>query len=57
LLETSSFVQTIEYRQGCKIACLEEIAFNQRWIEEDIRRIGQTMAKNGYGQYLSALLS
>jgi len=58
LLEASSFVQTIEHRQGYKIACLEEIAFNQGWIDEDdIKRIGQTMAKNGYGQYLIALLS
>jgi glucose-1-phosphate thymidylyltransferase len=58
LLEASSFVQTIEHRQGYKIACLEEIAFNQGWIDEDdIKRIGQTMTKNGYGQYLLALLS
>jgi glucose-1-phosphate thymidylyltransferase len=57
LLEASSFVQTIEHRQGYKIACLEEIAFAQRWIKEsDIRRIGQTMAKNGYGQYLLELI-
>jgi glucose-1-phosphate thymidylyltransferase len=57
LLEASSFVQTIEHRQGYKIACLEEIAFNQGWIDEDdIKRIGKTMAKNGYGQYLLALL-
>ena len=57
LLEASSFVQTIEHRQGYKIACLEEIAFNQRWIEaDDIRRIGETMAKNGYGQYLLDLI-
>jgi glucose-1-phosphate thymidylyltransferase len=57
LLEASSFVQTIEHRQGYKIACLEEIAFNQRWIEaNDIRRIGQSMAKNGYGQYLLELI-
>ena len=57
LLEASSFVQTIEHRQGYKIACLEEIAFNQDWIKEsDIRRIGETMAKNGYGQYLLELI-
>ncbi|MBL7003827.1 MAG: glucose-1-phosphate thymidylyltransferase RfbA [Gammaproteobacteria bacterium] len=58
LLEASSFVQTIEHRQGYKIACLEEIAFNQGWIGgNDIRRIGEMMAKNGYGQYLLQLLS
>jgi len=57
LLEASTFVQTIEHRQGYKIACLEEIAFNQGWINEsDIRRIGETMAKNGYGQYLLELI-
>jgi len=57
LLEASSFVQTIEHRQGYKIACLEEIAFNHGWIDEDdIKRIGQTMTKNGYGQYLLALI-
>lgn len=57
LLEASSFVQTIEHRQGYKIACLEEIAFNQHWInKDDIRRIGESMAKNGYGQYLLELI-
>jgi glucose-1-phosphate thymidylyltransferase len=57
LLEASTFVQTIEHRQGYKIACLEEIAFNQGWIKaSDIRRIGETMAKNGYGQYLLELI-
>ena len=57
LLEASSYVQTIERRQGYKIACLEEIAFNQGWINErEIRRIAQSMVKNGYGQYLLELI-
>ena len=56
MLEASSFVQTIEHRQGYKIACLEEIAFNQGWLlKEDLLRIAKPMMKNSYGQYLSAL--
>lgn len=53
LLEASSFVQTIEHRQGFKIACLEEIAFGNGWItKEQVIEIAKTMSKNGYGQYL-----
>ena len=53
LLQASNFVQTIEERQGLKIACLEEIAFRSGWIDaEQLRRIGREMAKNAYGQYL-----
>ena len=56
MLEASSFVQTIEHRQGYKIACLEEIAFNQGWLsKEDLVRIAKPMMKNSYGQYLIAL--
>jgi glucose-1-phosphate thymidylyltransferase len=56
LLEASSFVQTIEHRQGYKIACLEEIAFNQGWLsKEKIKHAAQLMRKNSYGQYLLAL--
>lgn len=58
LLEASQFVSTIEKRQGLKIACLEEIAFNQGWISEEIlERIGKGMSKNGYGQYLLRVLN
>ena len=53
LLQASNFVQTIEERQGLKIACLEEIAFRSGWIDvAQLRRTGQEMAKNSYGQYL-----
>lgn len=53
LLQASNFVQTIEERQGLKIACLEEIAFRSGWIDaEQLRKIGRVMAKNAYGQYL-----
>jgi glucose-1-phosphate thymidylyltransferase len=57
LLEASSFVETIEHRQGFKVAVLEEIAFLNGWLSaEDIRRIAATMVKNSYGQYLSELV-
>tara|TARA_R110000850_G_scaffold16225_2_gene50884 strand:- start:9506 stop:10378 length:873 start_codon:yes stop_codon:yes gene_type:complete len=57
LLEAGAFVETIEKRQGYKIACLEEIAFNNGWLsKEDLQRIGQTLKKNSYGQYLLQLV-
>lgn len=57
LLEAGLFVETIEKRQGYKIACLEEIAFNNGWLNaEDLRRIGQSLSKNTYGQYLFSLI-
>lgn len=53
LAEASTFVETIEKRQGLKIACLEGIAYRQGWItEERMREIAQPMLKNQYGQYL-----
>tara|TARA_X000000950_G_scaffold275453_1_gene361871 strand:- start:22328 stop:23203 length:876 start_codon:yes stop_codon:yes gene_type:complete len=56
LLEASHFVQTIEMRQGYKIACLEEIALNNGWLEcKDVAKSGAVMAKNGYGKYLLEL--
>jgi glucose-1-phosphate thymidylyltransferase len=56
LLEAGSFVQTIEHRQGLKIACLEEIAFNNSWLSsEQLKEQGQRLSKNGYGQYLLRL--
>lgn len=56
LLEASHFVQTIEHRQGLKVACLEEIAFNQGWLSKsDLLKLAEQMMKNGYGQYLSSL--
>ena len=53
LLEAAQFVETIEKRQGYKIACLEEIAYNNGWLsKEDLKRIGTELSKNSYGQYL-----
>ena len=57
LLEASSFVQTIEHRQGYKIACLEEIAFNNKWMTIDqIQKRAQLFSKNEYGDYLNSML-
>ncbi|MCG3677404.1 glucose-1-phosphate thymidylyltransferase RfbA [Aliarcobacter butzleri] len=57
LIEAGQFVQTIEHRQGYKIACLEEIAYNNGWItKEKILEIAKPLAKNGYGQYLYYLV-
>lgn len=56
LLEASMFVQTVEHRQGLKIACLEEIAFNKGWLTcEQLITQGQQLSKTGYGQYLLRL--
>lgn len=56
LLEAGSFVQTIEHRQGLKVACLEEIAFNNGWLSKEKLIIqGQALSKNEYGQYLLKL--
>ena len=53
LLAASHFVETIENRQGYKIACLEEIAFSQGWIStERLKEIGESLVKSGYGEYL-----
>jgi glucose-1-phosphate thymidylyltransferase len=57
LLEASQFVQTIEHRQGFKIACLEEIAYNNEWLtSEEIKKLAEPLMKNGYGQYLMSLV-
>ena len=53
LLEASKFVETIQNRQGLKIACLEEIAYRNGFISrEKLEEIGATMSKNDYGRYL-----
>ncbi|WP_339341042.1 glucose-1-phosphate thymidylyltransferase RfbA [uncultured Psychrobacter sp.] len=53
LIEAGMFVETVEKRQGFKIACLEEIALNNGWLtKQQVAEIGQTMSKNVYGQYL-----
>ncbi|BBF86964.1 glucose-1-phosphate thymidylyltransferase [Aquitalea magnusonii] len=57
MLEASQFIATVENRQGLKVACLEEIAYVQRWIgTTDLERLAQPMKKNAYGQYLLRLL-
>ncbi|MEC4168685.1 MULTISPECIES: glucose-1-phosphate thymidylyltransferase RfbA [unclassified Pseudomonas] len=57
LLEASHFVHTIEQRQGLKVACLEEIAFNKEWITPEMLEIqGKRLEKTGYGQYLLNML-
>jgi glucose-1-phosphate thymidylyltransferase len=56
LLQASTFVETIEQRQGLKIACIEEVAFRMGYIDDQqLITIGKTMAKNDYGQYLLKL--
>ena len=56
LLEASQFVQTVEHRQGLKIACLEEISFNNGWINSDqLLERANFFKKTGYGQYLLKL--
>ena len=57
LLEASQYIETIERRQGLKIACPEEIAWRLKWIDDArLEALGQALAKNGYGRYLLGLL-
>jgi glucose-1-phosphate thymidylyltransferase len=56
LIQASNFIETIEQRQGLKIACPEEIAFTQKWIDmQALQKMGEALSKNGYGQYLLSL--
>ncbi len=57
LVEASSFIETIEKRQGLRVSCPEEIAYFNGWIDADqLRELARPLAKNGYGQYLLGLL-
>lgn len=58
LLEAAQFVETIERRQGFKVACLEEIAFHNGWLDHDyLLQLATSMSKNSYGKYLLTLIT
>jgi glucose-1-phosphate thymidylyltransferase len=58
LLEAGQFIATLEKRQGLKVACLEEIAYRQGWIDAaQVEALAQPMLKNGYGQYLLKIIN
>jgi glucose-1-phosphate thymidylyltransferase len=57
LVEASTYIETIEKRQGLRVCCPEEIAYFNRWIDDaQLRELARPLAKNGYGQYLLGLL-
>jgi glucose-1-phosphate thymidylyltransferase len=57
LLEAAQYVQTIEHRQGLKVACLEEIAWKQGWLSDNqLLETAHSLSKTGYGQYLKGLI-
>jgi glucose-1-phosphate thymidylyltransferase len=58
LVEASNYIETIENRQGLKVCCPEEIAYQHGWIDaEQVQRLAKPLAKNGYGRYLLQLIS
>lgn len=58
LQQAANFIETIESRQGLKVACPEEIAFMQGWIDEQqVKKLAEPLLKSGYGEYLLSLLS
>lgn len=58
LLEASEFVRTLQHRQGIQLACLEEIAWHQGWIDDStLRQCGENLSKTNYGRYLLGLLN
>ena len=57
LIQAGQFIQTIEHRQGLKVACLEEIAFENHWLDEkQILALAAKLDKTGYGQYLKRII-
>jgi glucose-1-phosphate thymidylyltransferase len=57
LLEAASFIGTLQKRQGLMVACPEEIAFHEKWIDAAaLEKLAKPLAKNGYGQYLLNLI-
>ncbi|HKP00205.1 MAG TPA: sugar phosphate nucleotidyltransferase, partial [Nitrospiraceae bacterium] len=57
LLEASQFIATLENRQGLKVACPEEIAYRQGWIDAaQLEKLARPLTRNGYGQYLLRVL-
>jgi glucose-1-phosphate thymidylyltransferase len=57
LMQASTFIQTIEQRQGLKVACPEEIAFTKGWLtQEQVLKLAEPLKKTGYGQYLIELI-
>ena len=57
MLEASQFIQTIEKRQGLKVACPEEIVWRNGWVDDaQLERLAQPLGKSGYGEYLRGLL-
>lgn len=58
LLEASTFIETIEKRQGLKVACIEEVAYRMGYIDADqVEKLAKPLIKNGYGQYLINMLN
>ena len=57
LIEASNFIQTIEQRQGLKVACPEEIAYRSGFIDKNqVEKLAEPLAKNSYGQYLLKMI-
>jgi glucose-1-phosphate thymidylyltransferase len=57
LMEAGQFIETIEKRQGLKVACLEEIAYRMKYINaQQVRKLAEPLKKNGYGKYLLNLI-
>ena len=57
LLEAGNFIESIEYRKGLKVACIEEIAYRMNYIDADqVRKLAEPFKNNGYGQYLKNLI-